>query len=122
MTDWKKDGDQKHFEIAEVQYLRARHEHEGAYDVELRDGTVRVLPGGPSSTRGRLSLIASAIGDLSQHSVEHIAYLVGVLVLHGETNLEVDGDPIFDADAAEFRIIVSTRGTVRVVHDGGGTS
>lgn len=106
---------------ARVEYLRARHHHEGAYDVHIGDETLRVLPGSDATTRTRLGLVQSALGDILDDRHDPMLYLIGVMVAHGERNLELDGQPLLDGTAAEFRIQITAAGNVRVVHDGGGS-
>lgn len=115
---WKPEGKPRLIGDAEIQYLRsADHGHAGGHQVTLYGRTVVSLPDPHTSTSKRSRAISVALGSLQaapSHHIDPVAYLVGCLVVIGATNIEIDGVPIVERQAAEveWQVHLRTDGSV----------
>ena len=122
MNKWRHEGTTTYSDIGTtIEYLRAGHGHEGAHDITLPNGDkVRVYPTPTTTTRGRSRTILTAISDVyGLPGVNVTAYLVGMLILLGATEIDVNGDRLGpEGGHGEWRVDLHDDGTLNATYRG----
>lgn len=111
---------------ATVQTIRASTTNVAGHDVTVTGRTLRVLPEGLTTSRKRSCIISEALAAVDGLGVDPLAYVAGMLLLEGASNLWLDRDgtrrpltPQQGASAVQWVVTLAGDGSVHARFVGG---